>query len=320
MKVIRMTVEQFCDTKKYPDNKIQRDTQRHSLTFSRPGGHLEHYHPTHMRVAIAVTDKGKVSVLDGHSRRYLWKEGKLDYPKGEKLWVDVYDVADEQESMLYYLTFDADGSHETTNDRLYGCWKYLGFRPENKPGFYRNIGLVSVVKFLAFERKWGQLKHLSMNTLFKPWIPTLRLIDTKKLYLSGRFPAVVCAALMMTVRRDGDAAMEFWADHHDDLGTKSQQSTNGIYMANEVLEAFQNPTGNAARHDYRRGRRFNYFTSRFLHCYDRWYGKKRFPLAIGTGQSHWTDAATPLEWWDEHIGAHDHPELRAQQPLELDDA
>ena len=309
LKTTMMTVQHFI--KNIPDNPIQRDTRRHATTYSRPGGHLENYHPTHLRVAIAETagKNPKRWKLDGHSRAYLWEEKLLDIPKGQKLFVDVYKVKDINEAMDYYLCFDADGSHETSFDKTTGAMKFHGFVP-NHPSMFRETGLITAVKFMVFERKWGQAKHLTHVQLLKPWIRTMTQLDSiERFYNATRFPSIVMAAALMSVRRDGNVALEFWSMFHDGAGTKSAKSMNGVNKAEDVLMEFKNPL-QIGKRDYRRGRRYNEFTNKFLFCYDHWHESKRFPLSVGQGGRMWKGMLSPIDWWATYLGEFDHPEIR----------
>ena len=315
LKPITMTVRHFI--KNIPDNPIQRNTIRHATTYSRPGGHLESYHPTHLRVAIAETkDKKYRWKLDGHSRAYLWENQLLDIPDDVKLFVDVYTVKDKAEAMEYYLCFDADGSHETNFDKTSGALKFHGFNPVH-PSMFKETGMMSAIKFMVFERKWNQAKHMTHVQLLKPWMRTLKQLDSiEKFYNAVRFPSVVMATAMMTTRRDGIEALEFWQMFHDGQGTRSRKSMNGVMKAEDVLQEFKNPLITKVK-DYRKGRRYNEYTNKFLFCYDQWHDGKRFPLSVGTGKGArmWKGMMSPFDWWQTYLGDFDHPDIREQDML-----
>lgn len=309
LKSVNMTVQEFIDV---PENPIQRDTQRHAKIYSRPGGHLHDFHPTHLRVAICETPEGRQFKLDGHTRAYLWQKGELEIPAHQKLRVDVYDVKDRDEAMDYYLCFDADGSHETSVDKLTGAFKFHRFTPKH-PWMFRGVGLVSAMQHLVFEPNWGDAKHLTYVQLLKPWIRVLKQIDSLDPYFNThRFPSFVTAAQLLSVRRDGVQALEFWQRYHDDAGTKSQQTVDGVYRATEVLIAFKNPVVTAAKVPYKKGRRIAELGSKVLYCYDMWQTRKRLPISVGRGGRQW-DKALPLkQWWEENLGDLDHPEIRRE--------
>ena len=316
IKSIQLSPEAFHEI---PDNPVQRDTIQHALKHNRPGHHLYRFHPTHLRVSVAQLPDKRYIKLDGHTRSWLWHENKLELPPAQKLFVDVYQVKNEQQAIDYYLCFDADGSHETANDKLYGAFRYLGFRPHNKATFYRNIGMLSAIRFLIFPTKFGQTSGMSYIELIKPWVGTLRQIDTVHMYNNTRFPAWVTTAMLMTVRYYGKDAVEFWKGHHDDAGTKHAKTMDGIYMMNEQLHAYRNPATEMDRRRGMRRRSIQALTPRALRCLDWYANDKRFPIHPGKGTSNWDGLISCKDWWEAHFDGHDHPELRSQAKLPLGD-
>ena len=308
MKVVRMTRAEF---HAIPDNPIQRDTVTRARIYSKPGGHLAEWHPTHQIVAICETPDGKHQwKLDGHTRDYLWDLEELPYETNERLYVCVYEVADKNAAMEFYLCFDSDNAHETSGDKLIGAFRFHGFRP-NHPYMFSTTGVMTAVKHLCFPQKREDIKQLTHVQLLKPWIRTFKQIDMLHPFsIHTRFPACVMAATMCTVRRDGVEALEFWQGFHDDAGIKRKTTVNGVFKADEVLTEFKNPTVVKAR----KGRRIAELTPRFIHCYERWQAKKPFPISVGRGGSHWKDAVALPQWWRDNIGDYDQAFTRSTAP------
>ena len=305
LKATTMKIEDFLDLKYLPDNPIQRDTVRRAAVYGRPGGHLSELHPTMLRVSMAQTPDGKKRwLLDGHTRRLLWSSEKMQVPT--KLYMDIFEVQNEQQAMEYYLNFDSPLAHETGQDRVFGALKFLKFLPTHRY-LFKATGLQRATDYLIFPKKWGDMKHLSMVQKMKPWIPTFRIMDSmESFYNSQAFPSPFMAAFLMAVRRDGNSALEFIQLYHDDMGTRHQKTMDGVHLAREVFRNWRDPI---TIDMYKQNRRaaFNSITPQVLQCYEMWMDGKRFPIKVGRGGSHWTGIPTPREWWLDNIGELDHP-------------
>ena len=317
LKSITMNTLDFIAIK---DNPIQRDTVRRAAIYSRPGGHLEHLHPTMLRVSIAQTPDGKkVWKLDGHTRAHLWESEQMQVPP--KVHVDVFEVQNEQQAMEYYLNFDSPLAHESGQDRLSGALKFLKFTPQHNVMF-KSTGLIRAIDFLIFPKKWKDIKHLSMVQKVKPWVPTLRIMDSmESFYLGNSFPSVVTAAMMMTVRRDTTAALEFWQLYHDDGGKKHAKTMDGVQRARELFFEWRNPI-TIEMYKHARRAAFSNMTPKFVHCYEHWMDGKRFEVKVGTGRTkenvHWQSMLSPQDWWLTNIEEFDHPEIHAQEEMEIE--
>lgn len=314
LKSITMNTQDFI---KIPDNPIQRDTIRRAAVYSRPGGHLEQLHPTMLRVSIAQTAGGKkVWKLDGHTRAHLWESEAMQVP--DKVFVDVFEVQNEQQAMDYYLNFDSPLAHESGQDRLSGALRYHKFQPQHK-AMFKSTGLIRAIDYLIFPKAWKDIKHLSMVQKVKPWLSTMRVMDSmESFYLGGHFPSVITAAMMLSVRRDSTGALEFWQLYHDDAGKKHAKTMDGVQRARELFAEWRNPTTIEMYKNARRAA-FSSVTPKFLHCYEQWMDGKRFDVKVGTGRAnaHWETMLSPGDWWTENLGEFDHPEIRQQEELEL---
>ena len=322
-KNVAMSLKEFMAI---PSNPIQRDEAQHGRIFSRPPyGHLSKWHPTHIKVAMAVTPDGKQKwKLDGHTRMWCVENGRLDWPKGQKLQVDVWEVADADEAAHFYTCYDGfSGSHETAGDKLSGSFRYHKFEP-HKPHMWRETGLITAINYMILEKRWGQSKVLTVVQMLTPWMDTIRAIDMAMdpWYNSNYFPSPFTCAMLATVRVYGKDALKWWQMYHDTEMSRTAKSVDGVYKAHDLLQEFKNPlmTPMTTRGGTvtARGRRLAELAPKIIFCFERQYEGKRFPVTVGKGKRHWTGMLSFPDWWDERIGERDHPELIAmQQEFEL---
>lgn len=294
------------DFQKIPDNPIQRDTARHARNSSRPGGHLSKLSPTHHRVAIAVLKGGKKQwVLDGHSRRFLWEEGELETPK--TLTCDVYEVEDEGEARDLYLTFDSSSATESAQDKFFGAMRYHNFQPHNI--LLQNAGTIEAMKRLAFPRRYSDLKNLPTHMLIKPWMPSIRIVDSAHHSIKNHifFPSWITTAMLMTLRRDKRVSLSFWEAYANKEGVKGKNDMDGIYAVNALFDYVK-------ENDKGRGNTLvAKYTPAVLYAYECWKEGEKLPTKVRGiigNKDKWPSLS---EWWKEHIGKYDHPQLRNQE-------
>lgn len=299
---------------KIPDNPIQRDTERHANASSgRPGSHLSAFHATHSQVAAVRLPSGKMIKLDGHTRALLWEREKKDegtglkWPPGDEVTVTVYPVKNRQEAIEFYATYDNSAATENRRDKLYGALKFFGL--ELHHGYlFQNTGVMGALEYTIFPAKWVDLKNVTFLEMVRPWVEVIRTIDQ-----SGDFPnhtlfrAPIMLAMLMTTRRDGNQSISFWQGYHDDLGSKSAKSCDGIFCARDALSIMVQEQGN------KWGRRmFNIYTPAILYCYDQWWKEKRMKRFTGIiGRKMPNDMLTVRQWWDEYLGELDQQHIRA---------
>ena len=220
---IVMTVDEWIDI---PDNDIQRDTVKHSRKAVKY--HLSELKLTHLKCAMAITEKGEKIKLDAHTRAYMWEHNLLTRP--EKLYVDVYHVKDRKESRELYKHFDSSMSLESVNDKLSGAYKHLGINPQSK--LLLNGGVTTALKAIGTKKiAWN---FLDMTDVVRPFKKELMFIDGENFQTSS-FPAPVLASMIVTVKMYGKEALHFWTAFANDEGTKTAKSKDGIYCAAEVI-------------------------------------------------------------------------------------
>lgn len=104
------------------DNPIQRDTLKQvKKGMTSKEGHLKEFHSRHENIDIAVdTSTGKTYLLDGHCRRYIWKNNLYGYIP-PTVHGDKYFVSSINEVKDLYKTYDTDDAVESTRDMLFGA-------------------------------------------------------------------------------------------------------------------------------------------------------------------------------------------------------
>lgn len=302
-------IEDWCNDKKYKPCPIQRDTISHALRYSRNGGHLAEPHISHQRVSMAITKTGTKYKLDGHSRAYLWKSGRLDHPTSSgELTADVYLVENVQEVMDLYKVHDSDTAVERTSDKMRGGFSYHGFHPKH-PGMFTG-STVSAMRVLTFPAKYGQDRVLSIYDLVEPWIETFKKMDALQPFSNHViFQAPIKTAMMMSILRDKNKALSFWQAYHDEDISRTKVSKDGMFAARELAEAMR---ANPAAHVRGYGGIRTYAPIVF-YFYDQWSKGKRIPSSLRYLNKNWQKDLAPLSTlWREEIGEYFYPQLRSK--------
>ena len=277
IKTIRKTVHEWIAIE---ENDIQRDTVKHARKSVKY--HLKELKLTHLKCAMAITEKGEKIKLDAHTRAYMWEHNLLERP--EKLFVDVYHVKDRKETRELYRHFDSSMSVESVNDKLSGAFKHLGINPISK--LLKNGGVTTALKAIGTRKiSWN---FLDMVDVVKPFKKELLLIDREDFATHG-FPAPALAAMVITVKTHGKAALVFWDSFARDEGTKTAKSKDGIYAACEVIRVARE-TG-ILHGGSRSANRI--LVPKLVWCFDKWVNKKRiqeYPNVFPTFQETIDDA------------------------------
>lgn len=210
-----------------PPNPRQRDTEHHA----KRAMHLQVPDPTHAKVSAGRLPDGQLIKLDGHSRDYLWDKGDLLPPP--VLQVDIWDCDDLNAIMDIYVRFDNRGAAESTADQMYGAIKECGLVFESE--------LLKSQKFAAaissaYELLFGQQQSRTTSTYdkIKYWVPELKLLDecspSRK-----RFSRALVTATLITLRRYGPQAQEFWTEYASGRGTKIDNEMDAVQALSERM-------------------------------------------------------------------------------------
>ncbi len=302
MTLKQFNVDDFIALKPHP---LQRPTKQHALRQLK-GGHFKEYHPTHGRV-VTGNIKGQVTIyiVDGHSRGYLWEHDLLEQPK--ELLSDHYECDTREEFIDLYKTFDSDTAVERNGQKIHGAFGYYGFHPR-KPYMFSVGGMTGAMRVMAFPSKYGDDRALSIYDLVEPWIPSLKQIDALDPYfIHTLFPGFVTVAMLMSVKRDGNGALSFWQAYHDDEGSKTKVSKDGIFAARELQAALY---GNREMNKGGYGG-VRYYGKLFWYFYDQWAHNKRIPNNLRyLNQKFNKELPSLSETWREEIGDYHYPQIR----------
>ena len=212
-KTVLMTPDEFSEIL---ENPRQRNTHRHAAKACRR--HLKEGHPAHAKVNIAQLPCGTRYKLDAHTRAYLWTDGRLPAPV--QLSADVWECKNIDEVEQLYLTFDNRDAAEQNNMLLFGSLRSLGL--EISSGLLQNAGL-----YAALQHIFGVQVDVAIDTP-EIIVPALTIIDNAG-FSGHRINSGFLAAMIATVYRDAEAALEFWRKHINDEGVKNGRVWDGVY-------------------------------------------------------------------------------------------
>lgn len=219
------------DWQQVPDNPRQRDTERHL----RRAAHLMKPSPTHARVAMAMTPKGERWKLDGHTRALAWSRN-MGFPPG-KVIVDVYEVRDATAAMELYQHFDNQAAVETATDMVSGGWRELGYSPESN--MLKRGAITAALRIAQGLSRGARVAVRDQTTyeLMKAWLEEIKVFDSINPQ-NTRFTAPIVVAALMTLRRRGAPALDFWKRYNDDAGEKIGEAMDPV----EALSRFMMET------------------------------------------------------------------------------
>ena len=224
VKQIKLKIEEWSEIK---DNPRQRDTVIHAKKSLRL--HLSEYSETQSRVAAAELPCGTRYKLDGHTRSYLWDREELKTPK--VLYCDLYLVQSIEQVNSLYNCFDNQSAAETAQDRLASAFNL--HKVNHTSRIFRSGGTTTALKCLYSIRRTGfvRLDVADPVLIFKK---SLNLID-KCNFSHFNFPSPVIAAMILSVHKDGQAAIPFWQDYDIDAGKKTPKKFDAVFALREFI-------------------------------------------------------------------------------------
>lgn len=202
-----MTIEEWSLVQDCP---IQRDTERHAEKAKK--SHLKELAETHYRVSAAILPNGAIYKLDGHTRALLWGRNELERPPA--LLVDLYPAKDLDHVEKLYKQFDNKNAVEGTSDKKYGAFRQQGFTPSSN--LIKHGGLVYAMDILA---SYSGTDRSNIYSTIGFWIDDIQIID-QRAYSNSDFPSALVAALLVTVKADGEQAFKFWDSYSQGDGVK----------------------------------------------------------------------------------------------------
>jgi hypothetical protein len=226
--VTEMAVDEFI---RIPDNPRQRDTERHAKKASRQ--HLAKLSPTHRYVAIATINGIPVCKEDGHTRSYLWKNGKLEKPS--TVTAMCYEVESMAEAAELYTHFDNQAAVEGSGDRLFGATREVGL-VLTSPLLHKH-DFTTALKCAHVMRPGVKLP--SEYELVAMWRGVLVHLDKwglcKNRFKGSGLVAFGLVAIASKAFAD-DTIESFYKKYNEDGGTKDGKKRDGVQALSEHME------------------------------------------------------------------------------------
>lgn len=206
------------------DNPRQRNTERHLVRASK---YLINPSQTHPQVSAAKLLDGTLVKLDGHTRALFWAKNPEKAPS--EIHVTIYKVSSLNESLELYTHFDNVKAVENTSDKVYGAFEQSGWHPSSR---YLTQGAIShalqMAEAMIHDSSMSSIaREKEIYDLVPSWINELKLLDSinpEPKYFIG--PITACC--LLTLRRRGESALEFWTLYNNDQGTKLEQEIDGV--------------------------------------------------------------------------------------------
>lgn len=240
-----------------PDNPRQRDTVRHL----KRAKHLYEESPTHSHVSMAICPDGSKFKLDGHTRALLWTQRPDLAPPF--VHVTCFYVGSIAEVVELYGHFDAREALETASDKVSGAYHEIDWNPQSS---FLQTGAITVALRLTegIFRGTGdskEVKKLSIYALVPAWQIELQMLDSiNPVIKNRRWNQATVTAALLTLRRRGQKAQEFWDLFNRDVGVKLESEMDGVEAANRLVR--QNVAVNRSV--------IEYSASRFVSAFESW--------------------------------------------------
>ncbi len=246
--IIKMTPLQWSQVR---DNPIQRDTERRANKAA--SGHLSRPSPTHNIVHAARLPNGELVKLDGHTRSLLWSDGRL--PSPESVQVVTYEANDIEEAEELYKQFDSPDATENASDRLSGAFRLHGIQPTSR--LLLVGGITSALTLMDTARR-------SVYENVGEWRDELVLLDQIDAP-PAVMPVPLIVAALMSIRKHGRRALDFWRLYCSGGGTRIDGQSCGVDELTRIVADLRARRQLAAGYNARLNQ-----AGRALSCCDMW--------------------------------------------------
>jgi hypothetical protein len=202
------------------ENPRQRDTEKRA----RNANHLRQLHPSHVKVNAAQTPDGQLYKLDGHTRSFLWSSGEVEAPA--KLYVDLWHCPDVESVKEMYGTFDSKSAAETIGDQVFGAVRELKFDFQSE--LLKSQRFAGAMRY-AYEAMHGAAACRAKTTyeMARYFKRELNMLDAC-MPSSNYFQAAMVAAALITFRRYGEQASQFWTAIASNAGFKNSDGMDAV--------------------------------------------------------------------------------------------
>lgn len=268
MATLRMTVDEWIAVR---DNPRQRDTEGRASRAR----HLRVLAPDHSHVSMAVVKGAGKFKLDGHTRAFLWKSGKLERPRGG-VEVSVYHVGSPEEAAELYTHFDNKQATKSATDDVHGAFHAMGYEP--KSGLVRTGRLTSGLRgafAVAYGKnaKGGTYNHSIFDVINDFAAEILALDDLG--CSQGSLTGGEQAAFLLSFRKHADRVLPFWHAYMGNGGTMANGEMDGVVAFRRLIEqrkAAKTLAGGDNQYDV---------TARGLACVERWLKNETYSVRAG---------------------------------------
>jgi len=207
--IIEMSVREWASI---PDNPRQCNTEANAIRAAK--NHLREPSPTHKWVHMAELPNGRRFKLDGHTRALLWSQGKLQAPS--RVYVTVYQCESLSDVCKLYDTFDSSFAAENANDRLFGALREHDIIPA---GLLLTGGISTACKIIS--------PNATIHDFCCEWKPELVSLSSLTA-TSTAMPAPLIAAAIVSIRKYGEEAIDFWVQYSAGLGKRLNGKSCGV--------------------------------------------------------------------------------------------
>lgn len=229
-----MTVEAWIAL---PNHPHQRNTARHARA-----AHLKRAKQATGAVArqlahvVAARLDGVYYKVDGHTRGYLWEQGKL--PRPALLYVTIYPVASREDLDALYEVFDVSSAVKTRYDQVYGGFQECGFQPQSKR--LRHGFLNDALNIALRGGIWGQqsrtLPDVNLYRAVAVFKRELELLDSIDPEPRPFYSGVVAAALIGLALYPPDRVLDFFKKLRDGEGNRMEGRSDPVDAVLNVIQ------------------------------------------------------------------------------------
>lgn len=242
-----------------PPNPVQRNERKR---YAKCAEKFARVTTSQLTVYIAVQEDGVIEILDGHTRTHGWRNGLVALSElPEMLNVVVHFVANRDETVAEYYTFDDQTQTKNSNEQLFSACEANNFFPIEGGFVYNCSGLVDALR-TAFEilaanglinksmlrraTETPNLKKKCMPTLiecvkrFKPALIALDKLNPP----ASKFRGAVAQAFLLAYTKyvvvgfgnpsDEMKLLEFFTKYRDGLTTRKDGQYDSVESFREV--------------------------------------------------------------------------------------
>ena len=220
-----------------PNHPHQRNTLRHAnATHLKFAKQADGAVADHLRHVVAACLEGMYYKVDGHTRAYLWEQGKL--PRPAHLHVTIYQVATRAELDNLYKIFDSASAAKRQNDEVYAGFRECGLQLRSSR---LRHGLLSDALNIALrgatrtqqDRQQPAVDLFRAVAVFKDELALLDTIDPQP---TPFYSGVVAAALIGLTLYPQDRVLDFFDKINRKAGNRQAGRSDPVDAVLTVIQ------------------------------------------------------------------------------------